>query len=78
MREYTDNFTADREVVMGLSDLEKQAEAAAKAELDKQTSKAKIWFAANREEAIVLVCISLAVGLLIGTLLGYVIRGPHA
>jgi hypothetical protein len=63
---------------MGLSDLEKKAEAAAKAELDKQTSKAKLWFAANREEAIVLVCIALAVGLLIGTLLGYVIRGPHA
>jgi hypothetical protein len=62
---------------MGLSDLEKQAEADAKAELDKQTSKAKIWFAANREEAIVLVCTSLAVGLMLGMLIGYIMRG-HA
>jgi hypothetical protein len=59
---------------MDLSDLEKKAQAALAAE----TLKAKGWWAENREEAIVLVCISLAVGLLIGTLLGYVIRGPHA
>jgi hypothetical protein len=56
-----------------VTDIEKQAQAS----LDAETAKAKTWFAANREEAIVLVCISLAVGLLLGMLVGYIMRG-HA
>jgi hypothetical protein len=61
-----------------MTDLEQQAKAAADAELAKETAKAKSWFAANRDEAIALACTALAMGLLIGVLLGYVLRGPHA
>jgi hypothetical protein len=57
-----------------VTDFEKQAEAA----LAKETLKAKSWWATNREEAIALICIALAVGLLLGTLVGYLLRGPHA
>jgi F0F1-type ATP synthase assembly protein I len=56
-----------------MTDLEKQAEAA----LAKETLKAKAWWAANREEAIALIFTSLAVGILLGALIGYVLRGHH-
>lgn len=38
------------------------------------TAKERAWFAANRDEAIALVCTSLAVGLVIGALIGHLIK----
>lgn len=42
------------------------------------TQIAKTWWAANREEAIAIACTSAAVGMLLGMLIGYLMRGPHA
>lgn len=55
---------------MDLSEAEKKA----LADLARETKQAKTWWTANREEAIAIACTSLAVGLMLGALIGHAMR----